>query len=261
MEKRILLGMDRGVWKYSVKEICEKCHQAGLDGLEIQPEHPEIFQNFPDPGGLKTILKEYDFKYNSIHAPMKDINISSYNPRIRRASLLELKNTIQFASKLSDKIQYVVMHGGQNSFRSTSQFQKKFLQKAISFTIEAIKEIHKECEEYGVRYLSVENMTYSPWRLSSKIIFLDQIFEQIPSLRFTYDYHHGIFGSERYTFRILKKYLDRLISVHIGNLYEIRKINRIINQKHPFIILEPHHMRGTDIFKAVIIATRQIRLL
>ncbi|NVM29126.1 MAG: sugar phosphate isomerase/epimerase [Candidatus Helarchaeota archaeon] len=259
MKKRILLGLDRGVWKFNLENICQKCVELQLDGLEIQPEHPEIFKNFPDNGGLKKVLTDYDLKYNSIHAPIKDINISSYNPRIREISLSELKRTIKFAEGLSDDVLYVVIHGGQNSFRSASTFEKAFLPKAINFTIEACKELMKDCEEYGLK-LSIENMTYSPWRLSSKIKYLDQIFEQVPELKFTFDFHHGVFGSERYTFRILKKYLDRLISVHIGNLFEIKKINTLIKRPNPHIIIEPHHLRRSrGIFEQLQILVKQIQ--
>ncbi|MFX1299113.1 MAG: sugar phosphate isomerase/epimerase family protein [Promethearchaeota archaeon] len=143
MKKNILLGLDRGVWKYSFEEICKLSAGIQLDGLEIQPEHPEIFKGFPKPGNLKKLLSDYSLKCNSVHAPIKDINVSSYNPRIRETSLFELKKTIKFAAELSDDLLYVVIHGGQNSFRSPSNFEKAFLPKAINFTVEALKELVK----------------------------------------------------------------------------------------------------------------------
>ncbi len=255
----MLLGLDRGVWDFSIEEICKKCVDFKLDGLEIQPEHPEIFKNFPEHGGLKKLLADYDLKNNSIHAPIKDINISSYNPRIREISLYELKKTIKFAADLSEYGSFIVLHGGQNSFRSSSDFEKTFLPKAINFTIGALKELMKDCEEYGIN-LSIENMTYSPWRLSSKIKYLDQIFAEVPNLRFTFDYYHGLIGSKRYTFRILKKYINRLISVHIGNFFEIREIINLIKDLNPFIIVEPHHLRKKrSIFEQLQIIINQIR--
>ncbi len=261
MKKRILVGLDRGVWNYSIEKICKICSDLDLDGLEIQPEHPKIFKDFPETGNLKKILIDYGFELNSIHAPMKDINISSYNPRIRETSLLELKKTIKFAAEFSDNLLYVVMHGGQNSFRSSSNFEKEFLPKAVNFTVQAFKELVKDCMETNLT-LSVENMTFSPWRLSSKIRFLDQIFEHVPRLKFTFDFHHGVYGSERYAFRVLKKYRDRLISVHIGNFYELRKIFSQIKRINPPIVIEPHHLRrGRDIFEQLKLVTQKIRSL
>jgi len=261
VEKQILIGLDRGVWYYNLHEICEKCIELKLNGLEIQVEHPEIFKNFPTIGNLQKLLKDFDIKLVSIHAPIKDINISSYNPRIRKISVKELKETIKFAAKLSDNILYIVVHGGQNSFRSPSKFEKSYLPKAIQFTITALKELQKECEEYNIP-LSIENMTYSPWRLSSKIKYLDQIFKELPQLKFTFDYAHGLYGSQWYSYRILKKYKKRLISVHIGQFFEIRNIYNHIKEINPYIIIEPHHLHGElNVFEQLKIIIPKIRAL
>jgi sugar phosphate isomerase/epimerase len=136
-----------------------------------------------------------------------------------------------------------VVHGGQNSFKSSSDFEKEFLSKALDFTIEGLQELSNECEEYGIK-LSIENMTFSPWRLTSRIRFLEKIFEEVPTLKFTFDFHHGTYGSERYSLRILESFKDRLISVHIGQLFEIKKIKNNIKDLNPFIIIEPHHLNG-----------------
>ncbi|HUX97928.1 MAG TPA: sugar phosphate isomerase/epimerase [Candidatus Deferrimicrobium sp.] len=242
MKNPILLGLDRGVWDYSFDQICKKCVELQIDGLEIQPEHPEIFKNFPDTGTIKKILSDYDIKHISVHAPIKDINISSYNPRIRETSILELKKTVKFASEISNEILYIVVHGGQNSFRSSSNFERFYLPTALEYTINALKNVIKDCIDHGIT-LSIENMTYSFWRLSSKIKYLDPIFEQIPDLKFTLDYAHGLHGSEKYSLRLLKKFENRLISVHIGNYFEIKYLFKHINHLNPFIIIEPHHLR------------------
>ena len=261
MKNPILLGLDRGVWKHSLQTICTKANEIQLDGLEIQPEHPEIFKTFPEVRNLKTLLKDHGIKRISVHAPIKDINTSSYNPRIREASLVELKNTIQFASQLSDEITYIVVHGGQNSFKSASDFEKDYLTKALDLTIEGLKDLTKICEEYGIT-LSIENMTFSPWRLTSRIMFLEQIFKEVPTLRFTFDFHHGTYGSERYSLRILEKFKTRLISVHIGQLFELVKVQNYIKDLNPLVIIEPHHFADEgNIFSQLKTMIKEIRAL
>jgi sugar phosphate isomerase/epimerase len=144
---------------------------------------------------------------------------------------------------LDNNILYLLVHGGQNSFKSSSDFEKEFLSKALNLTIEGLKEIMNDCEEYGIQ-LTIENMTFSPWRLTSRIMFLEQIFKEIPNLKFTFDFHHGTYGSERYSLRILEKFKERLISVHIGQVFEIQKIQSNIKNLNPYIIIEPHHLNG-----------------
>lgn len=261
MKNPIFLGLDRGVWKYSLQRICENARNILLDGLEIQPEHPEIFQTFPEVKNLKALLKDYEIKKISVHAPIKDINTSSYNPRIRETSLAELKNTIKFAAQLSDEIAYIVVHGGQNSFKSASDFEKEYLTKALDFTIGGLKDLTKNCEEYGI-LLSIENMTFSPWRLTSRIMFLEQIFKEIPTLKFTFDFHHGTYGSERYSLRVLEKFKNRLISVHIGQFFELAKVQNYIKNLNPFVIIEPHHFANEqDIFSQIRNMIKEIRAL
>jgi sugar phosphate isomerase/epimerase len=261
LEKRIFLSLDRGVWDYDLQEICKKSIELKLNGLEIQVEHPEIFKNFPELGEAKKILADFNLKTISIHGPIKDINISSYNPRIRKISLMELKDTVMFASKLSDNISYIVVHAGQNSFRTPSKYEKSYLPKAIEFTINALKELINVCEEHGIT-LSLENMSYSPWRLSSQIRYLDQIFAGLPSLKFTFDYAHGEYYTDRYSLRILKTYRNRLISVHIGDYKELEMIFNQIKNLNPYIIIEPHHLSITNnVFERIQQIVPKIRAL
>ena len=261
MKNPILLGLDRGVWNDSIQKVCEECEDLKFDGLEIQPEHPEIFKTFPDAKQLRNILSSYDLKIISVHAPIKDINISSYNPNIRKISLIEMQKTIKFATQLSDDIAYVVVHAGQNSFRSPSKFEKSYLPIAMNHTIDTLKNLMQESDQSNIK-LSIENMTFSPWRLSSKIKYLDQIFHEIPELSFTFDYAHGLYGSEKYSIRILKRYESRLISVHVGNFFEIRNVFPHIKHLNPFIIIEPHHLhKESDLFNQLQIIIRQIRAL
>ncbi|MHA1360172.1 MAG: sugar phosphate isomerase/epimerase family protein [Candidatus Helarchaeota archaeon] len=260
MKNRILMGLDRGVWSYSIEQICKKCSELELDGLEVQPEHPEIFKDFPDVGKLKKTLEDYGFKLNSIHAPMKDINISSYNPRIRETSLLELKKTIKFAAAFSGSLLYVVMHGGQNSFRSSSNFEKTFLPKALGFTIQALKELIKDCEENQLT-LSIENSSWSPWRISSHSKYLSKIFNDVPNLKFTFDYAHSYYFSNNYSIRMLNRFIEHLISIHIGRFFEYERIYRFIKKINPTIVIEPHHLkrRGITIFENLNFLINEIR--
>ncbi|MHA1252633.1 MAG: sugar phosphate isomerase/epimerase family protein [Candidatus Helarchaeota archaeon] len=212
---RILLGLDRATWGFSIEEICENLCKIGLDGIELKPEHPELFKNFPNASkNLLDILSSYDFKI-SIHGPFKDLNISSYNPWIRKISLDIFIKTIDFALNF-DKIEYIVFHGGQNSFRSNSRFELKFRKIALDHTIEAFKILLQKSKDAGL-LMAIENMTHSDYRMTSKIKYLNLIFAEpeLKDLKFIYDYEHGLNYSERYSLRILKNFKDRLIGVHI----------------------------------------------
>jgi len=257
---KILLGLDRATWGYSIKTICEELNNNNLDGLEIQPEHPELFEKFPKiKKNILDLIQSYNFKI-SIHAPIKDINISSYNPWIREKSIEILLSTIDFASEF-DKIEYCLFHGGQNSFRSNSKFELKQRKVALKRTIDVFKMLIKKCEDIGIT-MGIENMTHSDFRMTSKIGYLQQIFSDpdLQNLKFIFDYEHGINYSARYSLRILRNFKDRLIAVHIGNDFE--KFKDIIPNSNLFIIIEPHHFYDDDkVFENVVKVKNNLKKL
>lgn len=246
MTNEILIGLDRATWGYSISELCEyvdKNRDLGLTGLEIRPEHPELFSEFPDINKniLKTI-KDYDFTI-TIHAPFKDLNIASYNPVIRRASRKFLAKTMDFANHF-DEIRYLLFHGGQNSFRSNSKFELKNRKVAMKYTIDTFISFLEKCKEFGFE-MAIENMTRSDFRMTSKIIYLKKIFShpKLQDLYFVFDYSHGLSLSKRYSLRILKKFSDKVISVHIGKDYH--EFSKYL-QGNPIKVIEPHNFYLED---------------
>jgi len=237
---KLLLGIDRSLYHLKFEKVCELADKLGSDGLEIQPEHPDIFKLYPDDAisNLNNILSRFNFKL-SFHTPIKDLNISSYNPIIRRTSLNELKKSIKFAKKIN--AEHVVTHAGKNSFKTRSFFSKKYEKMALGLTINALKSINRLCKDLRIN-LSVENMTWSDWRLSSKIKYLEIVFEEIKELKLTIDIDHAIERSKRYVDKFIEVFEDRIISGHISNvkknILHIKKLSNLPSLE--YIVLEPH---------------------
>ena len=237
---KILLGIDRSLYQIKFEKICELANALNFDGIELQPEHPDIFKLYPSKAikFFEDIISNYNFKI-SFHTPIKDLNIASYNQRMREISILEIQKSIEFANKIGAK--YIVTHGGKNSFKTRSLFSKKYERLALNYTIIALKSFYKLSEEFGIS-LSVENMTYSDWRMSSKINHLKAIFEEIPGLRLTLDIDHALERTKRYVDKFIEIFKNELISAHLGaihkNISHIKKLLGLLNVK--FFTLEPH---------------------
>ncbi|MBD3228918.1 MAG: TIM barrel protein [Candidatus Lokiarchaeota archaeon] len=253
MKQDILIGLDRATWYYKIGEICEKCKELGdlgLTGIELRPEHPELFSTFPKiNNNLLSIINSYDLTL-SMHAPLKDLNIASYNPEIREKSLDIYSKTIEYAGNF-DNMKYILFHGGKNSFKSNSRFERKERNKALRRTIESFKILLNKCKKYRIK-MGIENMTASDWRMTSKISYLREIFNEpeLEDLKFVYDYEHAINLSERYSLRILKRFKDRVIAVHIGDDYP--KFKDYLTDNKPTLVIEPHHFYREDIiFKKI----------
>ncbi|MFX0136969.1 MAG: sugar phosphate isomerase/epimerase family protein, partial [Candidatus Hodarchaeota archaeon] len=211
---KLLLGIDRSIYQIKFEKSCEIAENLGFDGIELQPEHPDIFKIYPFKAisFVNDILSNYKFDI-SFHTPIKDLNISSYNPKIREFSISEIKNSIEFANKINAT--HIVTHGGKNSFKTRSSFSKRNEKKALEFTIDAFKSIYRVCNDYGI-ILSVENMTYSDWRMTSKIKYLEKIFHVIPDLKLTLDIDHAIERSKRYVDKFIDVFNGILLSSHLG---------------------------------------------
>ena len=126
----------------SLKEIMDYLESINVKYCELMMEYP---YNRIDPD----IVNSYDIK-TSIHAPLSDVNIASLNESIRKASVEEVKNSIDLASKINSEV--VVAHPGHMAFLA-----RKFPEKIRESSLTSLKECSKFAEERGIK-LCVENM-------------------------------------------------------------------------------------------------------
>jgi len=239
---KLLLGLDHSTYCINFERICEQCANLGLDGIEIQPEHPDIWKDYPNSSKkINDILESYDFKV-TVHSPIKDLNMASYNERIRKFTVNELMIARKFAENLN--AEYFLIHAGKNSFVSQSLMSIRWKKKALKLCIDTISKLLKDsnCK------ITMENMTWSEWRFSSKKKYLLKIFDQFPvnSLYFTLDIAHALERSRFFVKKLTELFGERLISIHFGD-YEIQKfifdyIKGKRNQVNSlnFVVLEPH---------------------
>jgi len=238
----LFLGLDRSTYCFNLENVFENCTNIGFEGIEIQPEHPEIWRDYPKSiKKLNDMLESYNFKI-AVHCPIKDLNMASYNERIREITLKELIKAERFANELNAR--YFLIHAGKNSFVSQSLMSKKWKQKAIDLCIETISKI---LEQSNCK-ITMENMTWSEWRFSSKKKYLLKIFEQFPtnSLHFTLDVAHALERSRFFAKKLLELFAERLISIHFGDfktqnfIFDVIKAKKSSLKNFDYIVLEPH---------------------
>ncbi|MHC1591075.1 MAG: sugar phosphate isomerase/epimerase family protein [Candidatus Helarchaeales archaeon] len=242
---KILLSIDRSLYHTPIKKVYELAAELNVDGLEIQLEHPELWKSYPNGvvKQIEEISSSYSFRH-TLHAPIKDLNVSSYNQAIRKASIQELKLAMDIGAKMG--VDYVLIHLGKNPFVSTSRMSKMYKNIAIQHSIEAVKEIISFHPEITV---TIENMTWSEWRLSSKIKFLEKVFPELPeNVRFTLDIEHARERSRVYVRKFHERFKNRLISIHVGDVFRQESIlKEIINEnKAKYLVLEPHTLPNSS---------------
>lgn len=142
-----------------------------LDYLEsIKVEYCEIIREYPYDSVDVDLVNLYSLK-TSIHAPLSDMNLASLNESIRKASVKEIKNSMDLASKIDASI--VVVHPGQMAFLA-----RKFEQKGMQNSLNSLKECSKYAEELGIK-MCVENMPDMEGLLYKDIKDLNELVQQI----------------------------------------------------------------------------------
>jgi len=243
-----LIGMDHDVWDIDFPHFCKRVHDEIPDanGFELSFEHPDLFRLFPSKEVVSYIndtISSYDYRNLSLHSLTKDINISSYNPRIRETSFNEIVQSLDLFSHINIGHLYFLVHGGQNSFRTPSKFSKQNLPNSVSNHIDNLIRLNKICEDYGIE-LSVENLIYSSWRLTSKIEYLDDLFNEIPNLKLTFDIDHANFVSISYARKIFDKYASKINTVHVGLINNIYKLKKLLIPLKLNYVFEPHSVKN-----------------
>lgn len=121
-----------------------------LDYLErIKVEYIEIIREYPYHEIDSDLVNSYNFK-TSVHSPLSDINIASLNGSIRKASIKEIKDSIDLASRMDSSV--VVVHPGHIPFLA-----REFRDKIIKISIQSLEECLKYTENQGIE-ICVENM-------------------------------------------------------------------------------------------------------
>lgn len=116
---------------------------------KINVEYCEIIKEYPYECADYELLNSYNFK-TSVHAPLSDLNIASLNETIRKASIKEVKESMDLASKIGSDV--VVVHPGQMAFL-TRKFKTQIMEKVLM----SLDECSKYAEEHELK-ICVENM-------------------------------------------------------------------------------------------------------
>jgi sugar phosphate isomerase/epimerase len=118
-----------------------------FDGWEIVGEGVHTITDIR--GELETMIPSYDLQL-SLHAPFSDVNIGSFNQRIRDEAVRQVIESIEVADQLGMKT--ATVHPG---FLSPISFSNP--EKVIEITCESIQLIDTRVKGLGIK-VGVENM-------------------------------------------------------------------------------------------------------
>ena len=118
-------------------------------------DYMEIFHDYPnrdinEDNGLIDLFNSYDLKY-TVHAPFIEVNPASVNPALQKASIEEIKRSIDLANTLDSNI--VVIHPGRAIFLN----DREYMSSVYRIAEESLKAIGEYGKDNGVE-TCIENL-------------------------------------------------------------------------------------------------------
>nr|WP_282352464.1 sugar phosphate isomerase/epimerase family protein [Haloferax alexandrinus] len=196
----------------SVEEFAEYIQSLGLDHIELKREYLHAHPEAPTPRELSTLRREYDITF-TLHAPFRDWNLGSFNDASRRASVEQVKRTLDDAAAAGAGA--VVVHGGSVPRRYPAHVHEKARRNAIK----SLSECAEHASHVGVP-LCLENQPQSDSKRrhtttpSDLEAILDDIDADPAWLKVTLDVGHAkVNGFEWEQFA--ERFGDRIEVVHL----------------------------------------------
>ncbi len=136
----------------NIEEWAERVRELGFEYIEWVSEWPRFLNN-ENTKRLKEVLQSFELK-STIHAPFSDLNIASFNEKIREASLRVISDTLERAVELD--VMLVTIHPGH-----CSPVSRRYQAEYIRIHRMSLEKIAQQAEDLGIR-IGIENMPRFP---------------------------------------------------------------------------------------------------
>lgn len=137
-------------WNWDIAQFIKKTGELGFNAIEIWVRQFER-QEKVTPQQLNRLLKEAGLT-STVHVPIRDLNIASINKGIRKESVAQMIEAINFCAEIEGEL--VVMHPGRLSGRMEDP------EEQWKYQLDSFEKIMKAAESKSV-VVAVENMEFS----------------------------------------------------------------------------------------------------
>lgn len=219
------------LWEYPVYDIMDILQKAGINSVEFWAETPLFWMDRNNETTVARLIEAISTMPQgcTLHAPVMDLNPSSYNDLVHEATLKETLWSIELAGILKARI--VTIHPGKRTAhrKPTNEDWEKFMKYlGISF---------KKAKSSGVN-LSLENSMPGVQSMCSGPEEMKEVLDQFPGLFFTFDVVHAYLNSPRTAISFINDLGDKIINVHIGAPHNGKPHFPAHHQKKMDIILQ-----------------------
>jgi len=247
-------------YEYEIPEIFEIASKLGFKGIELNLELYHIWFAKDISKVMKNIA-DLEESYNlplTLHAPFIDINLMSYNHKLRSLSEREIQKSIFWANKLG--IPIVTVHMGAFPFGFEYKSEDYFIRKFYKYGVSALKNLYEFADDLNIR-VGVENLHYVQGKFPKTPEHFDILLRDIPELKITFDLAHAYTISETIAWDILKQYSKNIINIHVSDVDKTTKKHHIgitdgfVDFYHFFKLLKKHNIKAPIVIELSATAT------
>lgn len=197
------------LWEYDVYNIMEILLDAGIESVEFWAETPDYWINRNDDIATAELVEAISMMPGgcTLHAPIMDLNSSSYNDIVHEVTIKETLWSLELANRLEARA--VTIHPGKRTARRTptSDDWEKFRRY--------LNICKNKADELGIN-LSLENSMRDVSSMCSIPGEMEKILNEFPGLFFTFDVVHAFMDSPQTAISFINRLGDRIINVHVG---------------------------------------------
>lgn len=197
---------------YKVYDFIAVAAQIGFSYVEIKTDYPLtiIMQDKKSKIRIRQLLESFGVK-PIVHAPYYDVNISSLNSKVRKASIESVIDSIKFAHDIGAEI--VTLHPGN---LPSDYMPSYYLRDARNALKESLLKIIKVASDYSIT-IGLENKQKSKnhqiiWTPEDHLYFIEGINSKW--LKITYDVGHAFTVGNDIVSYFKKVYLY-VVNLHI----------------------------------------------
>jgi len=199
------------LWDYGIDEIAEILGQAGIENIEFWAETPEFWQHRHEAKvveHLEDVISTF-FGHCTVHAPILDLNPSSYNEHVRKATIKETFWAIDLSSKLDARV--LTIHPGNRTVQRqpTPEDMKKFFDYLTVCTGYAC--------EMGV-VLALENLSPRLQNMCYEPSLMGDVLAKYPDLMMTFDIAHALQTGQDNVLDFIGELGSRIVNAHVGGV-------------------------------------------
>jgi sugar phosphate isomerase/epimerase len=183
--------------------------KAGIKSVEFWVETPFFWMARNDEVCISELKKALSIMPQgcTLHAPVMDLNPSSYNDLVHEATIKETLWSIELGKILGARV--VTIHPGKRTAhrKPTDEDWGKF-ERYLGICLEKAKSMNVN--------LSLENSMPGIQSMCSNPDEMKEVLDKFPGLFFTFDVVHAFLNSRDTALSFIEELGDRIINVHVG---------------------------------------------